>query len=982
MIPVSPRQTRLLRTPHLASFRDALVDLATGGPPLAARDRLVVVPTRAAAEQLVRSVQRRRAPSGGAVILPDFITAGELIDYLAMRLPMGAPALTDAERETLMGVACRAAADGEYAPPFRLRPGLISEILGLYDALRRHQKSIDTFERLALGRLEPGAELDRGAARLVQQTHFLVAAFRIFEQRSRDAGSDEHQLRARLLDEAALRPYRHIIVAVGDRAFDPYGLYAADWDLLARLPGLERLDVLTTDVSLAGAPHERMHQLLPGIEEVRLETPASPAPLLAVPDESRRFHLARDREDEIAAFGVWIKTAARAGTINVDSAALVVSQPLPYMYLARELFRSAGIPCQMFDALPLAAEPYAAAVDLVFTCVGGSFPREASMALLRSPWFRWAADDSEGQINEPGLLALDRRLAEAGYLGDASVLERLIDGWSVEEGARASTRAAVAAGSVLLTLCRELAPLREARPAAAQLDTLLAFLDRHGASPAEDDSTRENQRRARRAIHGVMVSLRDAFARFDDTETTVDDVAALVRRAIEQRTFAPRAGESGVHVLDPESARFGDFEVVQLAGLIDGEWPGRSKRSIFYGPEILRELGWPSEVERRDAARARFVDLLRLPSSTLRVSAFSLESDAVVSVSPLLSDLETAGLTTTTAESRAVRIFEHEALSLNPPVLDAVSPIACEWARHRQRMATAQRRSPGQIDSYSAPSYSLSALERYQDCGFKFFAANVLRLEEAPEDQSSLTPRRRGQLLHEILHRFFATWDGLGEGSISTDNLERAQEVFAAVAEPIVATLPESDAALERTRLFGSAISVGVADVVLMSEAVRTEPVDERWLEYRLEGQFTLGGSAGRPVSLRGIADRIDLLPGRRLRVIDYKSGAVPAVTRALQAPIYALCAQERLTARDGQPWHVEEAAYVGLASRRPVIPVVSADAGDAEKRAALADARARLLAVVDGIGRGSFPPRPYDTMICRSCAFSTVCRKEYAADE
>jgi len=170
--------------------------------------------------------------------------------------------------------------------------------------------------------------------------------------------------------------------------------------------------------------------------------------------------------------------------------------------------------------------------------------------------------------------------------------------------------------------------------------------------------------------------------------------------------------------------------------------------------------------------------------------------------------------------------------------------------------------------------------------------------------------------------------------------------------------------------------------VVLMSEAVRTEPVDERWLEYRLEGQFTLGGSAGRPVSLRGIADRIDLLPGRRLRVIDYKSGAVPAVTRALQAPIYALCAQERLTARDGQPWHVEEAAYVGLASRRPVIPVVSADAGDAEKRAALADARARLLAVVDGIGRGSFPPRPYDTMICRSCAFSTVCRKEYAADE
>ena len=39
-------------------------------------------------------------------------------------------------------------------------------------------------------------------------------------------------------------------------------------------------------------------------------------------------------------------------------------------------------------------------------------------------------------------------------------------------------------------------------------------------------------------------------------------------------------------------------------------------------------------------------------------------------------------------------------------------------------------------------------------------------------------------------------------------------------------------------------------------------------------------------------------------------------------------------------------------------------------------------LEVLDGIGAGAFPPRPHDEMICRWCAYSTVCRKDYIGDE
>ena len=37
---------------------------------------------------------------------------------------------------------------------------------------------------------------------------------------------------------------------------------------------------------------------------------------------------------------------------------------------------------------------------------------------------------------------------------------------------------------------------------------------------------------------------------------------------------------------------------------------------------------------------------------------------------------------------------------------------------------------------------------------------------------------------------------------------------------------------------------------------------------------------------------------------------------------------------------------------------------------------------VREGIASGEFPPRPHDEIICRWCAYSTVCRKDYVGDE
>ena len=99
-----------------------------------------------------------------------------------------------------------------------------------------------------------------------------------------------------------------------------------------------------------------------------------------------------------------------------------------------------------------------------------------------------------------------------------------------------------------------------------------------------------------------------------------------------------------MHLVDADSAKFGDFEAVQLAGLVDGEWPDPPRRDIFYSPGLLRDLGWPSEAERLEGIRSSFNELLRLPSVRLVVSSFALEDDAVVAASTLVDALQGAKL--------------------------------------------------------------------------------------------------------------------------------------------------------------------------------------------------------------------------------------------------------------------------------------------------------------------------------------------------
>jgi RecB family exonuclease len=255
----------------------------------------------------------------------------------------------------------------------------------------------------------------------------------------------------------------------------------------------------------------------------------------------------------------------------------------------------------------------------------------------------------------------------------------------------------------------------------------------------------------------------------------------------------------------------------------------------------------------------------------------------------------------------------------------------------------------------------------------------VLKLEEEPDDEEVMDPRRQGQFVHEVFERFFVEWQNAGHGAITPANLDTARELFMRVADAALEALPDAEAGLERTRLLGSPAAAGLGEAVFRMEAERPIAVVERLLEHRLNGAFTIATANGpRTVILKGKADRVDLLEDGTFRLIDYKLGWPPNRTRALQLPIYSICAEQRLASHRGRSWTLGEAVYLAFKGPKRVVPLFS-ESADRDK--ILADAQQRAADTLDAIERGEFPPTPDDVYRCETCTFASVCRKDYVGE-
>ena len=830
---------------------------------------------------------------------------------------------------------------------------------------------------------------------MLQQTRFLAGSVPRVRaaRRASPARCDEHTLRERLIAEAAADPVRHVIVTVADWIADPDGLFVADFDLLTRVPGPRdarhrrtearaRVGIPRAAAQLVARARGGDDATVGGGRVVRpvLMTPAAIDDRRAVVDAPRsRGGADRRRAAAQGRSPQRRRRAARSRRGRLQAAAAV---PVPG---AAKCFGAAGIPYQTSDALPLAAEPTAAALDLVLDAVSSRLSRATrSSRCCDRRTSRFACDD--GELTRESISALDRALSDARYLGELDAA-RGTGRRMAAHGAIARRRCAAAVG----VAARELAPLAEPRPASAQLAQPRRRSGPRTLRPiADDDPFAARERRARAAIVDMLTrARRRVHAAHDDPAWTIDELASRVRRWIEEQTFVPDAdARRGVQLLDDQAARYGDFDDITIVGLVEDEWPERPRRNIFYPPALLKALGWPSEKDRRAAADARFLDLLASASRrTRRAPTFTLDDEAlVVAVDRSSTRCRARGCRRWRARrrERRARVRRRSAVARadrRSTPLDGRRAQLGRAARGARSPAT-RRRSTGTCRAAPARAWSVSALETYLDCPFKFFAQHVLQARGGARRRRGDGPAAAGAVRPRGVRAFFTAWQARGHRRDHAGQSRRgARRCSRTSSSARSSGCRTPKPALERTRLLGSSAAAGLGEAVLAhgSRAARRRRRAAARAPARRASSRSRPPTGRATIALRGKADRLDLLDDGTFRLIDYKLGWPPNRARALQLPIYSLCAEQRL-AGASRPRRGRSAKRRTSRSRdRGASCRCSRSPADRDE--VLAEAQQRLADTVDAIERGEFPPTPDDVYRCETCSFAAVCRKDYVGD-
>ena len=159
---ITPRRTRLIRVSDLHAFR-RVIGVVSDRP-----RTIVIVPNRAAAVQIQRTLPRSNRDG------PLFLSRDDMYAELHSRFA-GPPRLTQYERDAMAQAAALEAAKAVPDLPFRVRPGLVGEMLKFYDQLRRQSQTVDRFGELIEQAIGKALEFHDmiGSERKEKRLHYL-----------------------------------------------------------------------------------------------------------------------------------------------------------------------------------------------------------------------------------------------------------------------------------------------------------------------------------------------------------------------------------------------------------------------------------------------------------------------------------------------------------------------------------------------------------------------------------------------------------------------------------------------------------------------------------------------------------------------------------------------------------------------------------------------------------------------------------------
>jgi ATP-dependent helicase/nuclease subunit B len=646
----------------------------------------------------------------------------------------------------------------------------------------------------------------------------------------------------------------------------------------------------------------------------------------------------------------------------------------PYADLVDVLFREHSIPFVSSARRRLDRAPQVKAARLLFELE--EFNRARVMDLLRSPYFKRAGGDPELWDQASRHLGIGHGAREwRRRLGQAAGKDFVFN-----RGSRAGEKGFVLPRAEVDQFWAAVSGLLDAPPPPAEWAAYSAWaLDRYRRFLEPDPR-----------VEAAIASLEDlAGLAMEDPGGTLLDLLSELTEPVGWQPGG-KTGE-GVRVLDVMAARGLSFQGLVVLGMNERIFPRfiledpflrdtvRSRLEHRLGCRMSRKLSGHEEEKllfelvRGASDELVFCHQRSDEQGRLQIPSFLLPAGEITPIPRRPAErLRQAEFDLLTPREASIRTGEGEALgrALGRDVSMLRGATAFLEAVESRKELT---RFDGLVDAraywQAVASFGLSpsALERLAECPFRYFASRMLDLEplDEPEGQEALSAVEIGQIYHDALERFHRG----GDLKKSLEETTAAFEGLRSIRYPVLWEV-------EKARI-----------AKVLEEFVRRDDVSvfkPREYEYRLEARFPLEVGGRKEVTLRGFVDRLDVAADGSFRVVDYKKSrkkytwvmgtGVFEKGRYLQPPLYFMLASAVLGPRDTRRsrfsyYFIEEA----LKEEERWEMSLTGDVW-AERRP---EFEAHFRKLLETIPAGRFPIRPVDAY-CRSCDFSTMCRKNH----
>ncbi len=344
-------------------------------------------------------------------------------------------------------------------------------------------------------------------------------------------------------------------------------------------------------------------------------------------------------------------------------------------------------------------------------------------------------------------------------------------------------------------------------------------------------------------------------------------VGMLAQLLAAQAVRPPQGGHPRVQILGLLEARLQQADLMILAGLNEGVWPGLPSPDPWLAPRIRRSLGLPGLDYRIGLSAHDLANGLGAPQVIL--SRARRDRSAPTVASRFWLRLKAMTGERWAEDQRPImlaRAIDHPTDAA--PVYASPAPCPPQGVRPKEIAVT-------DVDRLRADPYA-------------FYAAKILRLSTLDPVDADPGPAWRGTRAHDVLQRW------MEEGSADPARLAAlAREMIAdAAAHPLLK-------ALWQPRLL-AALDWVATEVAAQRESGRTIMFGEQWGKIERNG-----------VKLRGKPDRVDMLADGSVGIVDYKSGAT-ATVKQVEAGFSLQLGLLGLIAREGGFEHVEKGTSVG----------------------------------------------------------------------